>query len=94
MGFMMKKKFESLSPQARDILLKTSGEAMSRKQGAVFDWLTTEAIATYKADPKQKFLEISAAAHAKWAQDSAAFEADWVKQSLAATRCWQSSRSC
>jgi TRAP-type transport system periplasmic protein len=81
MVFMMKKKFESLSSQARDILLKASGESMSRKQGVVFDRLTSEAIAKYKADPKQKFLDISPAAQAKWAKDTAAIEADWVKQS-------------
>jgi TRAP-type C4-dicarboxylate transport system substrate-binding protein len=81
MVFMMKKKFESLSPQARDILLKASGEAMSRKQGSVFDRLTTEAIATYKADPKQSFIDLSPTARAKWAKDTAAIEADWVKQS-------------
>lgn len=81
MVFMMKKKFESLSPQAQKILLDNSGEPMSGKQGAVFDRLTTEAIATYKGDPKHSFIQLSPAAQAKWAKDTAAIEADWVKQS-------------
>lgn len=78
--FMMKKKFNSLSPQAQKILLGASGEAMSRKDGALYDRLTNEAVAAYEADPKQSFIRLSPAAQAKWAQDTASIEGDWVKQ--------------
>lgn len=80
MVFMMKKKFDSLSPQAQKILMDASGEKMSRKQGALFDRLTAEAIKTYKADPKHSFIQLSPAAQAKWAKNAAAIEADWVKE--------------
>jgi len=80
MVFMMKKKFDSLSPQAQKILLDASGEAMSRKQGALFDRLTDEAMKTYKADPKQSFIELSAAGKAKWAKNTETIDAEWVKQ--------------
>jgi TRAP-type C4-dicarboxylate transport system substrate-binding protein len=82
MIFMMKKKFDALSPQAQKILLDTSGEAMSRKDGALYDRLTNEAVTTYKADPNQSFVELSPAMHAKWAQDTASIETDWVKQGV------------
>lgn len=82
MIFMMKKKFDVLSPQAQKILLDTSGEAMSRKDGALYDRLTNEAVTTYKADPNQSFVELSPAMHAKWAQDTASIETDWVKQGV------------
>jgi TRAP-type transport system periplasmic protein len=81
MIFMMKKKFDGLSPQVQKVLLDNSGEAMSRKQGAVFDRLTTEAVTTYKADPKHSFIQLSPAMQAQWAKDTAAIETDWVKQS-------------
>lgn len=80
MIFMMKKKFDALSPQAQKILLDSSGEAMSRKDGALYDRLTNEAVTTFKADPKQSFITLSPAAQAKWAQDSASIEANWVKE--------------
>jgi TRAP-type C4-dicarboxylate transport system substrate-binding protein len=81
MVFMMRKKFESLSPQAQKILTDASGETMSRKQGALFDQLTSDGVKTYKADPKHSFIQLSPAAKAKWAKSTAAIEADWVKQS-------------
>lgn len=80
MVFMMKKKFDSLLPQAQKVLLDNSGEVMSRKQGALFDRLTSEAIKTYKADPKHSFIQLSPAAQAKWTKSTQAIEADWVKQ--------------
>lgn len=80
MIFMMRKKFDALSSQARKILLDSSGEAMSRKDGALYDRLTNEAVTTFKADPKQSFIQLSPAAQAKWAQDAASIEADWVKE--------------
>jgi TRAP-type C4-dicarboxylate transport system substrate-binding protein len=82
MVFMMKKKFVGLSPQAQQILLNASGEAMTRKQGALFDRLTSEAVAKYKSDPKHTILNLSPAMQAKWAKDAAAIEADWVKQGV------------
>ncbi len=78
---MMKKKFNALSPQAQKILADASGEAMSRKDGALYDHLTNEAVTTFGADPKQSFIELSPAMRAKWQQDTAAIDADWVKQS-------------
>lgn len=80
MVFMMRKKFKSLSPQVQKILTDASGEPMSRKQGALFDQLTSDAVKTYKADPKHSFVRLSAARQAKWKQETAAIEADWVKQ--------------
>lgn len=81
MVFMMKKRFDALSPQARDVLLKVSGEAMSRKQGVLFDRLTSEGVAKYSSDPKHKIVNLSPAMQAKWSKDAAAIEADWIKQS-------------
>lgn len=80
MIFMMKKKFDGLSPRAQQILLDASGETMSRKDGALYDRLTNEAVTAYKADPKQSFVDLSSAMQAKWAKDAAAIEGDWVKQ--------------
>jgi TRAP-type C4-dicarboxylate transport system substrate-binding protein len=81
MVFMMKKRFDALSPQARDVLLKASGETMSRKQGVLFDRLTSEGVAKYSSDPKHKIVNLSPAMQAKWSKDAAAIEADWIKQS-------------
>ena len=62
------------------ILMSASGEAMTRKQGVMFDRLTSEAVAKYKSDPKHTILQLSPAMQAKWSKDAAAIEADWVKQ--------------
>lgn len=81
MIFMTKKKFAALSPQAQKILLAASGEAMSRKDGALYDRLTGEAVVSFRADPKQSFIQLSPTMQAKWKQETAAIDADWVKQS-------------
>lgn len=81
MIFMMKSKFNALSPEARKILMDASGEGMSRKDGALYDRLTNEAIAIYKANPKHSFIQLSPAMQAKWDKDTSAIYADWVKQS-------------
>jgi TRAP-type C4-dicarboxylate transport system substrate-binding protein len=81
MIFMMKKKFNALSPQAQKILANASGEAMAAKDGALYDRLTNEAVTTFRADPKQSFIELSPATRTKWEQDTAAIDADWIKQS-------------
>lgn len=78
MVFMTKARFNALSPEARKILMDNSGEAMSRKQGALFDRLTTEAIAKFGADPKHSIVQPTQPLLDRFAKIQAQVEAEWV----------------
>ena len=62
-----------VQPKATDALIN-----LGRMQGELGRY--DEATKTYKADPKQSFIQLSAAGQAKWAKDTSAIDAEWVKQ--------------
>ncbi|HWE76087.1 MAG TPA: hypothetical protein VG328_23200 [Stellaceae bacterium] len=78
MVFMTKKRFDALSPQARDVLEKNSGEAITAKWSALFDRLTKESIDHFSADPKHKFVKLPTTLETKWADGVKSLEAAYV----------------
>jgi len=78
MVFMTKARFDALSPEARKILVDNSGEAMSRKQGALFDRLTKDAVAKFGADPKHSIVQPPQPLLDRFAKIQTQVESEWV----------------
>jgi TRAP-type C4-dicarboxylate transport system substrate-binding protein len=64
--WMMKKEYQSLSPAFRKILDANSGEAESRKAGALMDELNQKTAVAVKAAPGQTVVELASEQNAKW----------------------------
>jgi TRAP-type C4-dicarboxylate transport system substrate-binding protein len=66
MVFMTRAKFESLPPDARDVLLKFSGEEMSRKFGRWFDTSDKRTRDETAADSRHIIITLDAAQRQAW----------------------------
>jgi TRAP-type transport system periplasmic protein len=77
--FMAKKKFQSLPTAAQKILLDTSGEALSRKFGAVMDADINRIRDQILADKGQHVVSLTPAQLAAWRQKTAPVVAAWPK---------------
>jgi TRAP-type C4-dicarboxylate transport system substrate-binding protein len=78
-AFMSKAKLHSLPPAAQKILLETSGEALSRKFGAVMDADVDRIRDQITAQKGQEVVTLSPAQIALWRQKTASVVADWPK---------------
>ena len=77
--FMSQKKYESLSPAARQVLDAHSGEAASRAFGAFWDQERKDGKdATVARGDKRTIVELTAAQTEAWHQKLQPLEADWI----------------
>jgi TRAP-type transport system periplasmic protein len=79
MVFMAKKRYDSLSLEARKIIDQNSGEAESRALGKAWDEVAEEARQAVKRDPKHSVVTPSAELTAKWQAAVAPVTDAWVK---------------
>ncbi len=80
MVFMTKAKFDSLPQEARDVLMKVSGEEASRRFGAWFDQSEKHASDEVAADPKHTIIHLDATQRAAWTKEISPVLDKWAAE--------------